>query len=176
MATTLGQLHDAERGSSSHDDTPPPEVMDSTGASAASDSMSSGPAGGGSGQHQLQQQQRRQAQAQEQEQAATADMCRLLAQELCGAAQRVASLMDPTAAANFVGAMGRLGHYDWQTMRRVGAVAMQQSQVCVLGDGVCVFGMYVGAELGVVVCGSVCLGVACRIRSRGVGAKTAALK
>jgi hypothetical protein len=110
LATSIGQLQDAEHGSSAGDDMPDQHT--------ALEQDPAGPRPSPAVSHEQQQQQQ-----------AVSEVCRLLLPELCNQVQHCGSLMDAISLSNFVAAMGRLGHYDWQTMRLVGTLAMRQAHV-----------------------------------------------
>jgi hypothetical protein len=116
IATSLAQLQDAERGERALDD----QQEDDSAATTTSGSDSSS-----SSSSSVRAQQGRQS---EQQQAVT-ELSRLLVLELCNAVQQCGSLLDAPGVANFVAAMGRLNHYDWQTMRYMGAIALRHIQV-----------------------------------------------
>jgi hypothetical protein len=114
LATSIGQLQDAEQGSTSSEDMPDQH----TALETDPEGPSSNPTPAVIDQEQQQEQQQ-----------AVSEVCRLLIPELCTQVQHCGSLMDATTLANFVAAMGRLGHYDWQTMRLVGTLATRQAHV-----------------------------------------------
>jgi hypothetical protein len=134
LATAVAQLQDAERGSEAALD-----ELNDTPASTPNTSSSS--------RVQIDQQQQEQQQA-------VSELSRALVLELCTAVQQCGSLMDATALANFAAAMGRLGHYDWQTMRHLSTIAKRHTPV---SAGVAV---RVGARPGLRWCQQACRVVA----------------
>lgn len=109
IATSLAQLQDAERGERPLDDLQDdPSAPTSTSSSARAS---------------------HQGQQPPEQQQAVAELSRVLVLELCSAVQQCGSLLDAPGVANFVAAMGRLGHYDWQTMRYMGTIALRHTQV-----------------------------------------------
>jgi hypothetical protein len=116
VATAVAQLQDTERGSEAAFD----EMSDTPTSTPTSTPYNSS---GSRAQFDQQQQEQQQA---------VSELSRALVLELCTAVQQCGSLMDATALANFAAAMGRLGHYDWQTMRHLGTIAKRHTHV---GDG-----------------------------------------
>ncbi len=68
---------------------------------------------------------------QQQEQQAAGEVLRMVVQEMCNIVQHVGPALDATGLANLTAAMARLGHYDWQMMRHVGALVLRHTYVSV---------------------------------------------